>query len=237
MNILIIIFLSIPILFAEKNKKENKVYFYAAYNRSSLIELTKLMASLRSEESMYKIKPQSRLQIGLKKRMGSFILGTGISRRGGMIKRHEVQGTTIDLDGNEISFQVWPAATIIYYITNIDVFFRFPYKIGPGQIWAQINLGYNLVANERYITDVENYNPAFKTISSKSNLEDAKFDYGFGAGYTLIIDDGLEFFAAYYLGLASIGYSTSIQSQYIYNTGWFFGFHYKLEDMWELLLF
>ena len=170
--------------------------------------------------------------------MYSFILGAGVSRRGGMLKRQEVIAYTTDLDGNVIGeYQVWSKATIIYYITNIDVFFRFPYKIGPGKIWAQINLGYNLVANERYITDVEDYNPAFKTISSKSNLEDAKFDYGFGAGYTLIIDDGLEFFAAHYLGLASIGYSTSIQSQYIYNTGWFFGFNYKLEDMWELLLF
>ena len=129
LNILIITILSISVLFAEKNKKKNKAYFYAAYNRSSLIELSNFMASFSDDvESIYKIKPQSRLQIGLKKKMGSWILGTGMSRRGGIIKRDEVQETETDLDGNQISFQVFPAATIIYYITNIDVFFRYPYK-------------------------------------------------------------------------------------------------------------
>ena len=108
------------------------------------------------------------------------ILGAGISMRGETIKESEVAGVTMS-----------GSSSYMY----LDLSATYPYAVGPGNVWAGLDIGINLSAE----STVE-----IAGAEVSGDIEDVEMDYGLLFGYTYPINETMGVFASYYLGLAEI---------------------------------
>ncbi len=118
--------------------------------------------------------------IGAQKNMGSFVLGAGISGRG--MKQEKDGGITY-------------SQNYMY----LDLHALKPFSIGPGALFAGLDLGMNLSAK----TKAEGC-PAGLEGCGESDIEDVQMDYGLMLGYSFPINEKMSVYASYYHGLAEI---------------------------------
>ena len=108
------------------------------------------------------------------------ILGAGISMRGEKIKESTVAGITMS-----------GSSSYMY----LDLSATYPYAVGPGNVWAGLDIGMNLNAEKT---------ETFAGVDVTEDILDVQIDYGLLIGYTYPINETMGVFASYYLGLAEI---------------------------------
>ena len=90
-------------------------------------------------------------------------------------------------------------ATVTYSASSsfmyLDLSAIYPYAVGPGNVWAGLDIGINLSAE----STVE-----IAGAEVSGDIEDVEMDYGLVFGYTYPINETMGVFASYYLGLAEI---------------------------------
>ena len=108
------------------------------------------------------------------------ILGAGISMRGEKIKETTVATVT------------YSASSSFMYL---DLSAIYPYAVGPGNVWAGLDIGVNLSAES---------SATIAGVEVSADIEDVEMDYGLLFGYTYPINETMGVSASYYLGLAEI---------------------------------
>ena len=120
------------------------------------------------------------LTLGVQYNKLPVILGAGISMRGDKIKETTV--ATVTYSGS---------SSYMY----LDLSAIYPYAVGPGKVWAGLDIGINLSAESTMTV---------AGVDVSADIEDVAMDYGLAFGYTYPINETMGVFASYYLGLAEI---------------------------------
>ena len=120
------------------------------------------------------------LTLGVQYNKLPVILGAGISMRGDITKEYEV--ATVKMSGS---------SSYMY----LDLSAIYPYAVGPGNVWAGLDIGINLSAEGT--SDVAG-------TETTGDIEDVGMDYGLLFGYTYPLNETMGVSASYYFGLAEI---------------------------------
>ena len=107
------------------------------------------------------------------------ILGVGISQRG-----NKMEVEVLD---------VKTTTTASY--TYLDLSAIYPYAVGPGNVWAGLDIGMNLSAEATIDID---------GTEATGDIEDVAMDFGLTFGYTYPLNETMGVSASYYMGLAEI---------------------------------
>ena len=133
--------------------------------------------------------------LGVQYSLSPVILGAGISMRGS-----KSETTTSEATSN-----------ITMSFMYLDLSAIYPYALGPGRVWAGLDIGINLSAKSEGEMKVTGTTcavmqaldlPCSETTST--DLEDVAMDYGLVLGYTYPINETMGVSASYYMGLAEI---------------------------------
>jgi len=143
------------------------------------------MANVACDDCEDDMKPG--VALGVQYHKLPVVLGLGISTRGSSMEEGDFKVST--------------------NFTYLDISALYPYELGPGKVWAGLDLGMNLSATvNSEVSGVmcELMEAADMSCTTDTDIEDVGMDYGLALGYTYSVNDNMGVYVSYYMGLAEI---------------------------------
>ena len=123
-----------------------------------------------------------------------------------------ILGAGISMRGSKMETTGFKSETKFMYL---DLSAIYPYPLGPGGIWAGIDIGMPLKS--------EWCGTQGSASEECEDIEDVNMDYGLSLGYAYPINETIAVYASYYLGLAEIDEDSKAK-----HTGIGLGMSYEL---------